>query len=109
MNTKKKNEVHFYDGIKWMINRMGQLLAWRTGHRSLVDGRRIIHVGGNYMNKVRLSKEIKVPLKGIKIEVWTHTGEYNGEALFEREPSRMQLEYWGYWPNAFVVQDNDPY
>ena len=63
VNTKKKNEVHFYDGIKWMINRMGQLLAWRTGHRSLVDGRRIIHVGGNYMNKVRLSKDIKGPIE----------------------------------------------
>lgn len=39
---------------------MAQLLTWRTGHRSIVDGNRVIHIGGNYMNK---------------LEVWTYTQE----------------------------------
>ena len=95
MNTAKKNEVHFYDGVKWIQNRYAgnQLMKWRTEHRSLVIGRRIIHVGGNYMNKM---------------EVWTHTGDYNGEPLFDKEESRLQLEYWGRWPNVFVVSDQNP-
>lgn len=58
MNTAKKNEVHYFDGLIWKQNRMAQLLTWRTGHRSIVDGNRVIHIGGNYMNK---------------IEVWTYT------------------------------------
>ena len=43
-----------------------------------------------------------------KMEVWTHTGDYNGEPLFDKEESRLQLEYWGRWPNVFVVSDQNP-
>ena len=33
--------------------------------------------------------------------------DYQGEAIFDRISSRLQLEYWGYFANSFVV-DQQP-
>ena len=57
---------------------MAQLLTWRTGHRSIVDGNRVIHIGGNYMNK---------------LEVWTFTQEKGFTIKYSNRKTNVQTRH----------------